>query len=90
VNVDVSTYDRSCSSDLDCISIWGGVTCPGGCLCAANAAVNVDELARYERTLAPLPPIACNCPVVQAPNAVCVNGLCTYVGPPTTPPFYNQ
>jgi len=76
VNVDLSTYDRSCSSDSDCIAITSGVICPGNWLCS-NATVNADGQRRYEQTIALLPPVGPNFHCRRGPPPVCVRGVCT-------------
>jgi len=89
VNVDLSTYDRSCSKGSDCMVIQSGMRCPGDCdCCGGNAAINVDGQARYEQTTAPLssqwilarglPASVCNCPsCAGSPGPFCVHGLCS-------------
>jgi hypothetical protein len=86
VNVDTSTYDRSCTRDSDCMFIWGGMSCPGGCgyVCGiGNAAINVDGQARYEQALAPVKAASvdsiCHCPANFSgePGPVCLKGVCT-------------
>ncbi|HTQ43641.1 MAG TPA: hypothetical protein VMI75_12850 [Polyangiaceae bacterium] len=80
-DVDVSTYDRSCRRDSDCIVIQGGMMCTGECACSVGSgtAVNVDGRARYEQTTAPLLPLLedCNCAAVSASKPVCAQGVCT-------------
>lgn len=79
VNVDLSTYDRSCRSNSDCIPVVGGMTCPSGCACP-NAAINASGRAHYEQTMARLRPVNgdCSCANDRTPNPVCVQGACTY------------
>jgi hypothetical protein len=86
VNVDPSAYDRSCTRDSDCMFIWAGMSCPGGCALACglgNAAINVDSQACYEQTLAPLNAASldtvCHCPNQSSgsPGPVCLQGVCT-------------
>ena len=87
VNVDVSSYDRSCTKDSDCTIIEPGMWCPGDCACGGcgGSAVNKDSQACYERTIAPLLPSLddnCNCPACSSessayPGPVCVQGVCT-------------
>jgi hypothetical protein len=74
VNVDLSTYDRSCDTASDCIYIAAGTICSGACACG-NAVVNAAGQARYQQTLAPLPrgPV-CHCPNEPIPQ--CVEGEC--------------
>jgi hypothetical protein len=91
VNVDLSTYDRSCSKDSDCMAIASGTLCPGGACyfcCGGNAAINVDGKARYEQTIAPLsgawsvvsglPTAVCHCRNCGASSGpFCSHGVCT-------------
>ncbi len=84
VNVDPSTYDRSCTKDSDCMFIWSGSLCPGGCqyICGGgNTAINVDSRACYEQALAPMAAasldIVCHCPNWSGYTPVCVQGVCT-------------
>ena len=93
VNVDLSAYDRSCARDSDCMFIWAGMSCPGGCTLACglvNAAINVDSQGCYEQTLAPLKAAVrtprgaasveteCHCPnETGSPGPACVQGVCT-------------
>lgn len=75
VNVDLSTYDRSCRSDSDCftISTSGISCCIRGC---ASAAINVDSKTRYWQTIAGLPSCAGGgCTEENGP--VCIQGVCT-------------
>jgi hypothetical protein len=75
VNVDLSTYDRSCNKDSDCVEITSGMMCPGGCSCGGSA-INVDGLCRYDQTVAPLASSGgvCNCPADF--GACCRAGRC--------------
>jgi len=87
VNVDIWTYDRTCTKDSDCISIGAGLWCPGVCNCGGpgNAAINVKGQARYEQTIAPVLPLLndnCNCSTwsessMKSWAPVCLQGVCT-------------
>jgi hypothetical protein len=86
VNVDPSDYDRSCTRASDCVFIWAGMSCPGGCtyVCGlGNAAINVESQACYDRAIAPLKAgsldTVCHCPANYSgePGPVCVQGVCT-------------
>jgi hypothetical protein len=84
VNVDLSTYDRSCRSDSDCVAVFGGTSCAGTCDCGPNAAINVAGQCRYQssyqQAFATVPPVSfeCNgCPP-DAPRALCIEGVCMY------------
>ena len=85
VNVDLSTYDRSCTKDSDCTFIGTGMVCPGACNCGpGNAAINVDGERCYEQAVAQVAlNNDCNCanwPTSWVP--VCVQGVCT--SPPSS------
>jgi hypothetical protein len=76
VNVDLSTYDRSCSRDSECmtISTTGIACCIGSC---SAAAINADSGARYWQAIAGLPSCGLSgCPNDQGP--ACIHGMCTY------------
>jgi hypothetical protein len=85
VAIDVASYDRSCASDSDCTAISVGMVCNGGCQGACpNAAINVRDRACYEQTI-PQPPggaMFCECGNLAAPDARCINGVCTFCQPP--------
>jgi hypothetical protein len=88
VDVDLSTYDTSCTQDSDCVEINAGEICPRTtCLCGGSA-VNVSEQARYEAAIAPIVaadsapspmPFVCGCPFFG--NPVCAKGQCTLCVP---------
>jgi hypothetical protein len=89
VNVDLSTYDRSCTTESDCVYIAAGTLCSDQCVATCgNVYVNVDGLDRYRQTVTPLPqqPV-CNCPAQSLPS--CVQGQCTAssMSPPPPPPL---
>lgn len=75
VYVDLSTYDRSCNKDADCVEITSGKVCSGDCLCG-TCAINNDGLTRYRQTLAPLRFGLCGCPADH--GAHCIQGVCSY------------
>ena len=83
VNIDPSTYDRSCSNDSDCMLITSGAICPPvACLCA-KAAINVNESNRYSQTwqtvsALPRSSVPCRCgDSYNSPRPVCSHGMCT-------------
>jgi len=77
VNVDLSTYNRSCNSDKDCVAISSGsgiTCCIGQCL---TDAINVEAGALYWQTVGGLPSCGLSgCPAEHGP--VCVLHVCTY------------
>jgi hypothetical protein len=75
VYVDLSTYDRSCKADSDCIDITPGSICPGSCACG-GAAVNIDGQARYQAAIKSVGLGFCQCPI--AGPSYCVMGECTH------------
>jgi hypothetical protein len=80
VNVDLSTYDRSCGTDSDCVGVFGGKLCAGQCACFADDAINVDGLSRYQQaTAAQYPPISYDCNGCSpTARVLCIQGVCTY------------
>jgi hypothetical protein len=83
VNVDVSTYDQSCTVDSDCVEISAGLLCDKDCLCGGST-INGDGQARYDAAIAPLGTgPACSCPGFGNPR--CVKGHCTMCGGPGAP-----
>ena len=82
VSVDLRGYNTSCNADSDCRAISTGTICPSQCInVCPNAAINVSGYARYSRTVNQLPPGAftlCECGAIPAPDAFCVQGVCTY------------
>ncbi len=74
VQVDLTTYDQSCETVSDCMSVTEGVLCPDSCACG-GAAVNISEALRYqEALLARGSSIACPC---AAPRPItCIENKC--------------
>jgi hypothetical protein len=79
VDVDLSTYDRSCASATDCIGVTAGVICPGQCQCG-GAAVNQSEQNRYRITIDRLG-AAPACPCFAGGPVGCVEGQCVVCNP---------
>ncbi len=69
-----SSYDQSCHSDADCVSVFDGNVCSAHCQCE-NSGINRSALAKYK---AEYPRTdgggaACPCP----PQIIaCLNNLC--------------
>ncbi len=81
VEIDPSSYDRSCVSDSDCMAISAGMVCSSGCRGdCPTAAINVRERACYEQAIPQPRDNACECGSILAPDARCINGVCTYCG----------
>ena len=74
VNVDLSTYDRSCKQASDCVSVTAGEVCTGQCSCGGSF-INAGALGRYQQAVAGIEPGTCFCGVGPAPE--CVDGTCT-------------
>jgi hypothetical protein len=86
VNVNLSDYDQSCTTDSDCTNVAAGTLCSDRCSCPTSA-INVDGLVGYEQAVAVLPPPppgapfpTCGCPAIRAPS--CVRGHCSAAGTP--------
>jgi hypothetical protein len=87
VNVDLSTYDTSCTQDSDCIEITAGEICPrSSCYGCGGSAANASEGARYQAAISSIvaadtvpEPFICECPFFGRP--VCASGQCTLCVP---------
>ena len=93
-SLEASAYDRSCTSDADCVTVAVGtadaVCCLAGC---ATSAINAGALGRYQSDMASLcASWSQRCPPGQPcsfPPAVCSSGTC-FTGPPcATPACYD-
>jgi hypothetical protein len=84
VNIDLSSYDQSCQTTMDCIGITSGRICTGDCACGGSV-INVSGEARYQATIAGVMTEACPCVADGVPTCVqnqCI--LCTFG--PNAPP----
>jgi hypothetical protein len=89
-----SSYDRSCSSDSDCVAVSVGDICvPCGIGCR-NTAINVASHAQYNedvaRAYAATPagvPYPCETTCPHSRDACCVDGQCR-ADSTCPPPFY--
>jgi hypothetical protein len=81
VDVELSTFDPSCNTSSDCVSITAGEVCSGECLCGGDSAINQSGLNRYEAEISGLKFADCDCPVSPMPQ--CIHGQCTMCGPGT-------
>jgi hypothetical protein len=78
VELDLSTYDRSCNVDSDCIAVQTGMLCPDTCPCA-NSAVSVFEQVRYSAARAQVTlssPLQCTGCLAAAAGPRCSRGQC--------------
>jgi len=83
VDIDVTTYDQSCTQSSDCLEITAGMFCTGGCSCGGSL-INVDGQARYNQAISGIVPGACSCPAWGAPT--CVQDKCVFcLGPNPAP-----
>jgi hypothetical protein len=85
VDIDLSSYDRSCTTSSDCIAISAGTLCSTGCLCGGST-INKSGDDRYQATLAQLSsggPV-CDCPFFG--QSECHHGSCTLCSGPTANP----
>ena len=72
-----SDYSSACVLDSDCVNVYFGSLCTGLCT-AANAAINVADMARYQQEVqqkTPQPPIRCSGGPCQGVPA-CIDGQC--------------
>jgi hypothetical protein len=75
VEVDISTYDTSCTTASDCIVIGQGDICADNCGSCPTAPVSASEQARYNQAISGIHfQGVCACPAEIAPS--CVRGKC--------------
>jgi len=73
-----SSFDQSCVSDLDCVSVGQGAVCGGCGFVCPSAAINAGALAAYRAAVADAGGTftgACGCPEYGSP--CCHQGRCT-------------
>jgi hypothetical protein len=74
VDIDVTTYDTTCSTDEDCVALPTGQICSGECDCGGGSAVNVDNTASWQAATSGIVWGECECPAGLPP--VCAQGQC--------------
>jgi len=79
VEIDVSTYDRSCNDVSDCTEIPTGAVCDGSCECGGTP-VNVSGEARYKQAVSGIVFDACHC--AEGASLACINNQCMFTGAP--------
>jgi hypothetical protein len=87
VSLPLSTFDRSCASSSDCISISTGTICTDSCACGGSA-VNASGEARYQAAISELDLRACPCVALGQP--ACVGGMCMMCGFDSDDPACND
>jgi hypothetical protein len=83
VDISASSFDTSCSSTSDCISITAGNLCPGSCLCG-GATINASGKAAYDEATQGVGGAECGCALLGTPT--CIGGTCTICGAGTSDP----
>ena len=91
VTIDPSTYDLSCHTDADCVTVSAGTICAGYNGICGGSTINADGLVRYDAELGSIPQGPgpyCSCPYFGSPH--CLQGTCTfcpapYLGNPVPP-----
>jgi hypothetical protein len=79
VDIDLSTFDRSCMTMSDCIEITAGTICTGGCSCGGSS-INQSGQARYDAAINSIMTAACPCVFPGTPT--CVQGECIMCNAP--------
>jgi hypothetical protein len=79
LEVDVSTFDKSCESPSDCALVPNRF-CPG--LACPHAVINRDGLARFDQVFSHLPPnprhLDAGCAEYGTLQPGCLQGFCAY------------
>jgi hypothetical protein len=84
IEIDLSTYDQSCSEPSDCLRVTGGLVCSSEFLCVycGGSFVNRSEEARYQSAIASIRGGVCNC-IEAVPQ--CVQNKCRSCEPASEP-----
>lgn len=86
--VHASQFNQRCTSDLDCMAIFDGAGCCGGC---PNAAINKADQASYEQAdkartacnpVPPCVPLECAGVIVTCQAGICGSSTCASTGCP--------
>jgi hypothetical protein len=81
VDVNASSFDRSCKVDSDCIEVATGALCTGQCRCPTDT-ISASAQGAYDMAIAPIlngPPPNCLCP--SPGYAYCSGGTCSICPP---------
>ncbi len=73
VDIELSTYDQSCTQTSDCVLIQTGEVCSGQCACGGEP-VNISEKPRYQQATSGIGFGTCSCPLEFAP--ICFEKRC--------------
>jgi hypothetical protein len=68
-----SNLVTSCDADPQCVAVYTGEICEGGCLCDANLAINKSSLPTYEAKLGSIQTAGCPC---HANPTRCIQHTC--------------
>jgi|JI10StandDraft_1071094.scaffolds.fasta_scaffold12654_7 hypothetical protein len=82
--IEAKDYKQTCSTDAECVPVFVGQFCNGGCGGCANAAINQSDVSRYTSDVTTItnacvrvgPPVLCAAAACRQPEAACVNGAC--------------
>jgi hypothetical protein len=83
VDIQLSSFDTSCTTSADCVSVTTGTICTGSCACGGST-INVSDQAKYDAELSSVHPAECPCVSAGAPQ--CVGSTCTICGGASSPP----
>jgi hypothetical protein len=75
VDIDLSSYDQSCTTDSDCAVVTSGELCANYCPCGGST-INESQLGRYRAAVADVPTGECGCGLAGPPS--CVSGTCQF------------
>jgi len=76
VNISLSDFDQSCSTDSDCVLIRTGPICDGECSCGGDSPINASGQSLYSSETSSISFQPCHC----APDGFtqCVAGQCSF------------
>ena len=77
VNIDLATYDQSCTTEADCVLVAAGLLCSGDCGCPGST-INSSGIARYAAETSSVSLL--NCPCVASGVVHCLQSVCKICG----------
>jgi hypothetical protein len=85
IYVDPTTYDTTCNSNSDCMSITAFTVCSPSCFCG-GATINIDGAARYNAAIAGIQNLGCPCAAEPFPACSSNHQCIICIGGPHDPP----
>jgi len=79
-SIEATSYDRSCTTDNDCVGVPSGNLCEASCTNCTGAAINTSAQQQYQTDLSKLADTTKDCPCIYA-QVYCNQGTCSLTSP---------